>query len=595
MKRDVVKRRSVAAAVIGLGLLAGWLLSSCAVLRPFTTEALGAARTKATLLEAGDMAVPEGDRATPGDPGAATGIVGDLIRSWAEGPLPNWQEEGKVTAPRVLLAKLAVGIDLGEVNSYVQAAEPWANIGSTWELRENGDYDFSLPGLTAILYLYGDDEERLYPETRRHLLEELLTEDGGFFRTTVPGSMGLVTETENHILMTEGSAYLKNQWLADRGDDSRRYDNRANGMEEKLLTFLEEMELAGSYEFNSHPYAGYTVMALTTLEAFAHEPVAGAARRVLDRMNYQYALGSLGLRRYAPFRRQPRRADRTDLRDHPHTAMMQVWLAQALEEARPGAAEVIDMNDHHAVYAALMPYRLPGDVVATATQAVRGHSVRIGRGPGASPELYTAGADGPVSEAATGYLLSAGGTGRPEGSLIVARPITLFLEDRLLSTAEADATDVSGLFRLGGAGDYHEWNNTGVIPDFAVGRPPLEVPAAYRDRVLAEDGVWLVYQGPGELLIAGADTGNSAALYISTVTRAGGEDATPAAAAAELRAALETGSPGPALDAGSVTLPDGRTVDFDLAANADTWVIEEVDGEPRARDLTGWPRLQSLP
>lgn len=274
---------------------------------------------------------------------------------------------------------------------------------------------------------------------------------------------------------------------------------------------------------------------------------------------------------------------------------MQVWLAQDLGEAHPGAAEAVDMNDHHAVYAALMPYRLPGDIVATATQTVRRHSVRIGRGPGASPEIYAAGADGPVPDATTGYLLSAGGTGRPEGSLIVARPITLFLEDRLLSAAEADATDVDGLFHLGGAGEYHEWNNTGVIADFAVGRPPLEVPATYRDRVLADGGVWSVYQGPGELLIAGADTGSSAALYVSTVTRAGGADATAAAAAAELRAALETGSPGPQLDAGKVTLPDGRTVSFDLGADADTWVIEEVDGEPRARDLSRWPRLQSLP
>lgn len=31
------------------------------------------------------------------------------------------------------------------------------------------------------------------------------------FRTTVPGSMRMVTETENHILMTEESRYLKNR------------------------------------------------------------------------------------------------------------------------------------------------------------------------------------------------------------------------------------------------------------------------------------------------------------------------------------------------------------------------------------------------
>lgn len=569
-----------AAAVVAVTVTTG-----CALFRPFATETFGAARTEAQLLPWGNLEVPGDERAEAVPAGDQIGVVGDLIREWAEEELPDWQEEGKVSAPRVLLAKLAVGININEVNSYIQATTPWAGIGSTWGLRPNGDYDFSLPPLTAILYLYGDDSSVLYPETREHLLSVLLNQEGSGFTTTVPGSAGLVTETENHILMIEGSRYLKNQWLRTHGDDRRRYDNTANGLEEELAAFIQEMEQAGPYEFNSTPYAGYTAMALLTLEAFAEEPVASAARSVLDRMNYEYALGSHGLRRYGVYRRQPKRAGETSLTKHPQTAMMHVWVAQTLGADYPGAAEAIAENRHHAVFAALMPYRLPTAIAERAARTDRDHTVRIGRGPDASPELYSAG---------PGVLLSAGGTGRPEGSLIVARPITLFLND--------GAGDLTELFTIGGEGDYHEWNNTGVLADFAVGRSPLTVPEAYQ--TIASSDSWRVYAGPPagtgvdgsaggaysasrRVLIAGADTGSVAALYVHPLDA--GTDA--AAAAQTLARDLEAGVAPSALDGGSVTLPDGRTVTFDLAADADDWVITAVDGAAVDLDLTGWPRL----
>jgi hypothetical protein len=500
--------------------------------------------------------------------------VVELIKAWAERALPSWQEKGKVQAPRILLAKLALERDVPEVNAYLQKAEPWAGIGSTWTLRRSGDYDFSLPGLTAILYKYGDRPELLYPETRRHLLNVLLNQDGAGFNTTVPGSLGLVTETENHILMTEGSRYLKNQWLSERG--AAEYNNTENGLERKLVAFIREMEEAGPYEFNSDPYSGYTIMALLTLEAFAHDPVASAARSLLDRMNWEYALGSMQLRRYPPFRRQPRRADKTDLRDHPHTAVMHIWLARALNATPPGAATVMDMNDHHAVYAALMPYRLAAETVDRAMATDRRHYVRIGRGPDASPELHAAG---------PGYLLSAGGTGRPKGSLIVARPIVLLLND--------GAVELSEVFTIGAGGDYRSWNNTGVLPNFAVGRGPLQVPSRYQS--LARGETWSVYHAPGVLI--GAATYSSetddqdgrgvAALYLQSMEN---EDDVPGAAAG-LQRNLERLAPGTDLGAGRVTLPDGREIAFDLSVGPDEWVIREVNGAATQRSMISWPRL----
>ena len=572
-------RISIVAPALLAAFVGAVTMTGCSVFRPLTTDALGAARTNATILEWGNLYVPATPRPEAGNPGEEDGPVGALIQSWADKDLPPWQEDGKVAAPRVLLAKLATGTDIPEVNDYLQRATPWANIGSTWGLRPNGDYDFSLPPLTAILYLYGDDEDTLYPETRKHLLSVLLNQDGGGFSTTVPGSLGLVTETENHILMTEGSRYLKNQWLRRNGDDRRRYNNSANGMEEKLIAFIDEMNQAGPYEFNSTPYQGYTAMALLTLEAFADEAVAAPARRLMDRMNFEYALGSHELRRYAPFRRQPKRADRTDLANHPHTAMMAVWTAQALETDAPGTEAALQHNEHHAVYAALMSYRLPEPITARAATVDRRHFARIGRGPDASPEIYSAG---------PGYLLSAGGTGRPEGSLLVARPTALFLDD--------GADDFTELFALGGAGDRYAWNNTGVVADFAVGTSPLQVPEDYQ--AAAEGETWRVYAAPasagtrgpaptGAQLIATADTGTTAAILVSPLD----EGEIIESAAEDLATTLDADSPTSSLDGGSVRLPDGRSIEFDLAANQDSWVITTINGAATAAQLTQWPRL----
>jgi hypothetical protein len=153
------------------------------------------------------------------------------------------------------LAKFALNRDLDAANAYLQAQVPWGRSGSTWELHPEGDYDFTLAGLTVMLWLFGDDPEVLYPATRTHLLETLLVEEGDDFRVSVPRSLGLVRDTENHLLMTEGSRYLKNRWLRLHGSTAPRHDNNGNGMEARLLDLLGELQTAGLYEFNSIPSA----------------------------------------------------------------------------------------------------------------------------------------------------------------------------------------------------------------------------------------------------------------------------------------------------------------------------------------------------
>ena len=78
--------------------------------------------------------------------------------------------------------------------------------------------------------------------------------------------------------------------------------------------------------------------------------------------------------------------------------MMRIWVNLGGGEDYP-----VEAHTHQAVYAALMPYRLPESYVFLLEAASASHYVRIGRGPRSSPEIYSRG---------EGYLLAAGGTGR---------------------------------------------------------------------------------------------------------------------------------------------------------------------------------------
>ncbi len=251
-------------------------------------------------LGAGNLEVPH-SRSVPVR--LRSPLTDSLISSWAERDFADWQAEGKVNMPRVLAAKLKSGRDIPAVNEYLLAARVRGTVGSTGPFHPDGDYDFTLAGLCLILYAFGDSPELLYPETVDHIVQVLMTEDGGNPRVLTPKVLGLpLRDTENHILMTEGSRYLKNRWLRLHGDTNPRFDNRSNGLSSFLLEYLSHMERAGFHEYNSRPYIGYTLTALLNLQSFAEEPVRAAAQRILDRANWEYALGSLQFRRFPPFR-----------------------------------------------------------------------------------------------------------------------------------------------------------------------------------------------------------------------------------------------------------------------------------------------------
>jgi hypothetical protein len=526
---------------------------------------VGAARWRHVPRSAGAVPVPQAHALVWEE---TSPLTEELLAHWASQPLPDWQEEGKVTAPRVLMAKFALQQDLDAANAYLLAQVPWGRSGSTWELHQEGDYDFTLAALTAILWLYGDEPDVLYPETRRHLLDTLLIEEGwrpegGRARTAVPRTLGLVRDTENHLLMTEGSRYLKNRWLMLHGSEDPIYDNRRNGMEIRMLELLEELRTAGLYEFNSIPYMGYTLTALMNLQAWGSDDVRAAAHEILDRENWVYALGSLNYRRFAPFRRQLRRADLTSLDADYQTAMIKTWMS-----LHPEAPPVPDLTEgrHHALWAALLPYRLPDGTARWILAKPEPYFVRVGHGPRSSPELYSGG---------PGYLISAGGVHRGKRSMIVARPITLMLDE----IVDGDARELEDVLHLAGPGEtFTGWNNTGVHQDFAIAAGPVHVPEGWTPSFSNE--LWQIYPGAENLSIAVHSQGD---LGIVAIFRDGD-------ARAVLNAVSRANGSGITLKR-TFVWPDGPELTYNPHAPKNLWVMIAVDGEPLDRAFDSWPLL----
>ncbi len=481
-----------------------------------------------------------------------------LIAHWASLEVGDWQADGKVGIPRILLGKLASGKDIEFVNAYLQERQPRGTVGSTGPFHPNGDYDFTLAGLTLILHAFGNQPDLLYPKTTDHIVNVLMTEEGGTPKVHTPRILGLpLRDTENHILMTEGSRYLKNRWKALHGDTEPKYNNETNGLEAWLLNYMAGIERAGLYEYNSIPYDGYTLTALLNLEAFAAEPVRMAARRILDRCNWDYALGSLSFRRFPPFRRQPQQAQATGLDAHYHTIIMKAWMSLAGIEGL-----TIKEGKHHALWVPLTSYRPPDAVVEWVLKKPTHYFIQMGHGRDGSPEIYSGG---------PGYLITAGGVSNDWARQCVARPTTLMLED--------GAMDLKDVLHVAGPGDkYREWNNTGVHENFAVAAGPVSIPAGWKP--VAENNTWRIFKS-ADRHIAVHSSDELGIFCLLPDGKAGNLLAQLTAANADAKALGKR-----------FQWPQGPAITYDVHAPKTQWVIVLVDGKPVDRDHGKWPLMQ---
>ena len=220
-------KRALYAIVVVLALLGTFLVVSRYVFRGALTPWLGEARLDNRAIDPGTdiHEWPElTGRRVEGDE-AHSRTSRQIIEHWADQPLVDWAENGKVSMTRAVLAKLLTARDVEEVNRYLLAAHPYAGSGSSYELRPKADYDFAEIVLVGLPFLFADEPEVLWPETIEHIVHALLIERGYRIRWTVPGSLGTVRDTENHILMTEGTRALRTSGSSDRVPIPRRDTN----------------------------------------------------------------------------------------------------------------------------------------------------------------------------------------------------------------------------------------------------------------------------------------------------------------------------------------------------------------------------------
>lgn len=515
--------------------------------------------------------------------------------SWS---LNNWYGSGgKVQVPRSILARLELGKDLQSLNEYIQGLEPWGTIGSSYDLfwgliSRNGDYDFTLVVLTSMLYLYGEDAEVLYAETRDHLLNNLLVLDGGKPDISVPGIP--IRDTENHILMNESSRYLKNQWLFNHGSEDQRgrerYDNSENGLEEWMVRYLEAIYENGFHEFNSIPYQIYSIQPLLNLEAFAEsERVRKISRKILDGLAAQYALGSFQFRRFVPYRRSERHVRQTTFYNDRLTAVMVAWLEDPYN-IRPD----IWNNVHALLPTVLLPYRPSKElenfllrephkrceyfVRYVHGKVPRPESFLDGlrplyfpnpsiRGSKGTPEIFSGG---------PGFLLSAGGAFRGGGASVYPRKTTLFLAD--------GADDVNDCFHIPGQGYYNRrpfWNNTGVYERFAVGPEPVHIPESYKPVSTGEG--WKIFEPyeskPFFIAIFNQPDLGLMALFPDYE-----------GSASQLLKHLQEKNPDPDKLHRMFKCPTERCIEYEPTAPVGLWLIKSVNGKLKPRIYDRWPQ-----
>ena len=483
-----------------------------------------------------------------------------ILDGWTSKTPQDWKPNEKVNLKnsRIAISCLLEGKRIEEINNYLMNQKAVGHPGSPWLLYPLGDYDFTAMAFTALLYLFGEKPELLYPKTREHLLNNILTIEGDEFRRNV-GYMFL-EDSENHILMTEGSRFLKNQWLMKHGNTDPKYDNKINGVSKKLKIFLEEIETYGFYEFNSAPYLGYTYCALLNLYEFASGDIRDLAGKLLDRLNWQYALSSYKFKHFPPNRRRFGKSFKKNIDSDYHTVMLKVW-ASLFDDSLQ-----IDMSrgQHHALWATFASYKPSDKVMEWIINKPKPYFVKMGHGYNSCPEIISGD---------KGYLLSAGGANQGKRSLIVAKPIMLFLND--------DAAEMSETFHMFGPGEnFVEWNNTGVYEDFACTKGKVYIPEAKQALISSAnwqifsiiEGVFLAIYSKKEIGLMAIVRSNSAKDVLNKI--------------------IENNSDESRLNT-RFNHPNGNIIDYDLESPKDQWVITRVNRKNMDRDFSKWPFFES--
>ena len=380
----------------------------------------------------------------------------NLIDQLASRDLPSWDDEWKRTAPTIVAAKAFKG-EL--VQDYlVNEAKAHRKVGSSSPIH-HGDLDFALHILATILF------QNVSDGAKKRVAEDLIYLDTNDFLSATPKTLGLIRETENHTLMTECSRLLKAKYLGES------YPT------DQLCEFLDSILKGGIFEFNSLPYENVTISSLLIMATYGPEKIKKKATKILDRIFWRFALGSINFKSIRPFRRSRGKqhgkywmwpkfpmkvfADRAGMQGDHEVSHISRWRSASFASA-------------------ISSYCPPKKAIEWTIENPGRYEALVGHGKYGSPEIYSAG---------KGWLLSGGGTSLGNWILENApRPTTLV-------TPQTQNLDDS--FHIKGPSDDDlGWNNTGVSNGVAVvkdGR--LSVPDRQRPKRVESDNI-KVYEEP---------------------------------------------------------------------------------------------------
>ena len=103
------------------------------------------------------------------------------------------------------------------------------------------------------------------------------------------------------------------------------------------------------------------------------------------------------------------------------------------------------------LFGQLFPHTNADKVMEWILNKPKPYFVKMGHGYNSCPEIISGDKD---------YLISAGGANQGRRSLIVAKPITLFLND--------SSSDLETFHMFGPGDNFLDWNNTGVYQNLHV-------------------------------------------------------------------------------------------------------------------------------
>ena len=473
----------------------------------------------------------------------------------------TWENDGdcRDIIPRAILAILYEGDPdkVQIVNEFLQEIDPFSTgFRDVFDYKGffHGNDDFTATLFTRILYQFGSDPAKIHPKTLDHLLNHLLTLEGVKFDDTIPLTNAIplarqvvsflgydvsengVRNTENHILMINGSAYLKNQFMEKfmhitekkLKEDTQilgvtilkgeriSYQNAGSELEDKLCEYLDELYAKGLVEFNSIPYAGYTVDALLNLYDFAEGEVKVKAAKVLDQIFYQYAIHSTcdGMS-FRPIGRQLQKTvNKEFIKDDSIRPFMQAWLGESNDYYRQKSTRSI-----HTITPLATSYRPPQYVADILSIDHPGYLAMTGHRFSNGEVSYKGRADD------TEYLISGGGVyeSRPWMGIetsehyaheIVSRNPVLIVNgegndgkletslDRSIFLGRDQA--LWGEKEGGGPGiDSKGRNNSGTYHDFSSAACPVHIPEHIKEKAMKiDDSPWTLYQVRSNLTVA---------------------------------------------------------------------------------------------